>query len=164
MARKTAKPKKTKMTTATKRVVKNTQTASISSFNQLVLATVVFWLGNSVLLLLANELFPGLIVLGTHLISPLMAAVYAGGVISLVGVSATPIIESVAMKRHIRLTEMHWMTLYFLLNTAIIWLVSRFSELVGMGISVWWVALVMGLVFDVIQGMLMKYVVSGSES
>jgi hypothetical protein len=155
MARKIAKPKKAK-------AVKSSPTTT-STFSQLVLMTGVFWLGNSVILLLFNELFSGMLVLGTHLISPLMAAVYAGGIISLLGVSATPVIEQLAMKNRWSLSALHWMALYLVVNTAIIWLVGRFAEVVGLGISAWWVALVLGLVFDIAQGLLVKTVI-GSES
>lgn len=135
----------------------------MTNFMQLITATITFWLSGAVLLLLANLVTPGLVVLGTNTISGVMGALYAGGVIALVGVSAIPVLEFLSAELKMKLGNMHWMLLYLIINTGAIWLVSRFAELVGFGIGAWWVAVVLGVILDMIQGWLMTSVVSKTK-
>lgn len=138
------------------------QPAAMTSFSQLIVATITFWLGNTIVLLVANSFFPRLVVLGTHIVSPFMGALSAGAIIALFGVGVIPLIENIATMRRIKLTDMHWMGIYLVLNVLALWIVSRFAEMVGMGIQAWWVAIVLGVAFDMVQGILMKQVVSNS--
>lgn len=135
----------------------------VMSFAQLSTAFVSFLVANTLVILLANLLFPGAIVLGHHALSPLMGAIYAMTVVALIAVGVMPVVEYLANQQGTRLTNLHWLILYWVVNTGAIWLVGRMAEVVAFGISSWLVAALLGLVLDLVQGSLMKNVVSRVE-
>lgn len=51
-----------------------------------------------------------------------------------------------------------WMASYFVLNFVGVWVVARFANQLGFGISSWVVALVLAVVLDVVQGAAMMQV------
>lgn len=132
----------------------------MTSMGQLSMALVLFVVVNTVVILLANMLFPQSVVLGNDLISPVMAAIYSMVVLSLMAVGMMPVIEFVTVQQKMNLTSTHWMLLYWVINTGGLWLLSRFAELLGMGLRSWVVAVVLGLVLNLVQGMVMMKVVS----
>lgn len=176
MARKKTKtPKKTK----TQKSVKATTTASlaqalsstsssggngeVSAFmapqmtaQQLVMTAVLWLVAHSAVIFLANRWFPQVVVLGTNVITPTMGLVYSMVVFTLITVGAIPVIEAVSAQMRMRLSNLHWFALFLVIDTAAIWLVARFAEQLGLGISWWGVAVVIGLLMDLIQGFLVK--------
>jgi len=110
--------------------------------------------------LLANLFFPQAVVLGHHMLSPVMGAFYAMAVVSLIAVGVMPVVEYLANQKTVQLTSTHWLLLYWVVNAGAIWLMGRFAELVGMGIDSWVVAVILGLAIDLVQGGLMSNVVS----
>ncbi|MBU1967179.1 hypothetical protein KKH50_02705 [Patescibacteria group bacterium] len=132
----------------------------VMNFTQLSAALVSFILGSTLLVLLANLFFPKMIVLGHHLLSPVAGAFYAMTVVSFIAVGVMPVVEYLANQKNINLTSTHWLLLYWVVNTGSVWLVGRFAGIVGMGITSWVVAVVLGLALDLVQGALMNHVVS----
>lgn len=112
-----------------------------------------------VLVYAAAMLFPNMIVLGTHLISPMVGLVYSMAVFTLLTVGSIPVLEGVSGALSMKLKDMHWMVLYMFINFAGLWLVARFAEQLGMGLASWTVAAALALVFNVAQGLTIKTVV-----
>ncbi len=56
------------------------------------------------------------------------------------------------------LTTAHWMAGYLAINFVGLWVISRFSEQFGLGISAWWIVLILAAVLDFVQGMGMMLV------
>lgn len=134
--------------------------SGVMNVAQLSTALVVFLLVNTLITLIANVMFPSALVLGNHLLSsPLIAAAYSMGVVSLLVVGAMPVIESLAERAKIRLNDGHWAVLAWALNIASVRIVAQFAELLGMGISSWKVAVTLGLALSLAQGLMMKKVV-----
>lgn len=50
------------------------------------------------------------------------------------------------------LSPKDWLMGYFALNTVGIWLIARLAEILGLGLSSWLVALLLGLVLSFAQG------------
>lgn len=143
-------------------VVKTVASTS-TSISQLTNMFIAFLIGNSVVVYLANMLFPTQVVLGTHLISPMIGLLYSTILMTVAIVAAVPVIEWVVQQWQIKLTDTHWMLLYLILNTVIIWGVARLAEMIGFGIASWVVALILGIIFDVVQGLLVKTVIYSQD-
>jgi hypothetical protein len=136
--------------------VKNTE---IMSARELMITFVVWMLGHSAVLFLANRFFPEAVVLGTHQFSIFQSIFYSMMVFTLITVGSIPIIEYVAVLQNRVLKTMDWMVSFFFINALGIWLVARFAEQLGLGISSWVVAAILALVFDVVQGLLVTKVI-----
>lgn len=136
----------------------------VMNFAQLSTALVSFILGSTLVALLANLFFPKLVVLGHHMLSPVMGALYAMTVVSMIAVGVMPVVEYIANQKNVNLTSTHWLLLYWFVNAGALWLVGRFAAIVGMGIDSWIVAVILGLALDLVQGALMIHVVSKVKS
>jgi len=134
------------------------------NFTQLSTAWASFTAGSVVVTLLASLFFPRAVVLGNHLLSPVMSAVYAMSVVSLIAVGVMPVAEYVAKQNKIKMTSTHWLVLYWVVNAGSLWLMGRFAELVGLGLNSWMVAVSLGFIIDLVQGGLMMHVVGKIKS
>lgn len=110
-----------------------------------------------------NKLFPDSLVLGTNLYSPMRALYISTTVFTLLVVGMIPVIEYFFKKMNSKLEDIHWIAAYLIINAAGIWSIARFSESFGMGISSWVVALILGTILNLTQGIFMK-VVSRAKS
>ncbi len=124
----------------------------------LVITYFVLFTVNSLVVLLANSLFPQHVVLGTGHISVGWALIHAMGTLALLDVFAIPFVHEQEKKRGSMFSPQEWMGVYFVLNFIGVWGVARFAEQLGFGISSWFVALVLAVVLDVFQGMAMMQV------
>lgn len=113
---------------------------------------------NMLILYLAHLLFPQFVVLGTMTMNIVWALLHSMGVLTLLNTFAIPFVRELEHNRGHMFTPREWMLLYFAINTAGIWLIARVSEQFGLGISAWYVAVVLGLVLDFIQGLAMMQV------
>ena len=80
------------------------------------------------------------------------------GALALIDTLALPFAREA--ERHLgrMLTYQEWMLKYFVLNFVSIWIITRFSEQFGLGISSWTVAVALALVLDIAQGVVMMVV------
>ncbi|MEN8252886.1 MAG: hypothetical protein ABFQ62_00700 [Patescibacteria group bacterium] len=131
-----------------------------TSFKQLLTMFVSFFLVQSAIVYLASMLFADQVVLGTHLYSPLQGLLQSMFVLTLIMVGAMPVIELVLKRYKIKFQDKHWLLLYFVINTVAIWVVARFAEQLGFGISSWLVAVILGLIFGVDQALIVKKISS----
>ncbi len=136
----------------------------VISFAQLSAAFVSFVLVNSIITLIADALFPQAIFLGNDLLTPFAALLYSMLLVSIMAVGVMPVVEYLANLSQLKLTNLHWLILYWLVNTGALWLAGRFAAVIGFGISSWLVAVLLGLAFNLAQGSLMTNLVSRVKS
>lgn len=141
------------------RSTKSTTAAHSMKFmtaQQLTVVTLLWFVAHSVIIYFANQWYPSSVVLGTATITSMMAILYSMVVFTLLTVGAIPVIELVAAHMRWRLSNLHWFGLFWVIDAAALWFVARCAEQLGMGISSWVVAVVLGLLIDIAQGLLVK--------
>jgi hypothetical protein len=154
-----------------KRTKKNHQAAAIAaalkktsssdsvvniSLTQLSTIYVLFIIINSAIVYLAHTLFPQSVVLGTHVLSPMIALLQSMLFFTLLVVGSMPVLEILAKTLKYKLSEKSWILIYYAVNVIGLWITARFAELVGMGISSWMVAVILGLVLSLLQSLANK--------
>lgn len=122
------------------------------SFFQLVRLFGIWYVAQAIILGIVSAMFPQAIVIGTHTISPLAAIINSMLTLTLFAIGAIPLLELLQDARKMLFTTTHWMLFYFALNTAGLWIISRFAEQIGLGLSSWFVAVGLGLVMTLVQG------------
>ncbi len=127
---------------------------------QLTVMFVALLIAHSIVIYLANQWFPSLVVLGTNIYSPMAAIVYSMVLFTLIVVGATPVIEHVGNSMSRKLSDMDWMVLFVLINAGGLWLVARFAEQLGLGVASWMVVAILAVIMDVVQGLTMKVLMS----
>lgn len=155
-ARKSSTSSTRSKSTRAKTVTRSTKVSPEMSFVQLIMLYVVFFIVNSVVILVANTLFPNLVVLGTHLYSPLQALLQSMAVFSLITVAASPLVEMMASSMKWKLSFEHWIVIYAVINALGLWITARFAEMLGLGIASVTTVIVLALVLDVAQGAAVK--------
>jgi len=110
---------------------------------------------NAAVAYLANLFFPNMVVLGTYSISKLWAVLYSMGALAVINTAALPFMYKLEEWKGRPLTSMEWMFQYFVLNFSAVYVLTRLSEVFGMGVSSWLVVAVFALVVDMAQGMAM---------
>lgn len=118
---------------------------------------------NVLVIALANKLFPESVVLGTHALNVFWVLVHVGSTLAIIDTLTIPLIHEYENMRGKMLSGWEWMMKYFAINFVAIWLITRFSEQFGMGISAWWWAAILALVIDVLQGGVMMTLYSSHE-
>lgn len=125
---------------------------ALSSFQDLVGYFFVYFFVDLIILLSTAVMIPTLLVLGNNLVTPLMALILASFLLSFFVVSTVPIMELIVSRFEYEFTSRDWMAIFVAINVFFLWLLARFAQVVGMGISSWMVALVIGIVLSLIQG------------
>lgn len=84
-----------------------------------------------------------------------MALLLSSGVLAWVATLALPLFTEIEMRKQMVLTPQHWMLGYLIINVVSLWVLARFAEAIGLGISSWVYVLGMAAVLDFVQGMVM---------
>ncbi len=121
----------------------------------IVASYVALFLVNSLVLWLANALFPNHVVLGTFTIPVGWAILHSAGKLALVGTLLIPFINEYESRRGKPYTPRDWMVIYFGINFITLWLISRVPDQYGVGVSSWLVAALVAVVLDFAQGIAM---------
>jgi hypothetical protein len=108
---------------------------------------------NALVLHFANAMFPMQVVLGTYSLSYFWSLVLSSGVIALITTFVMPFITDVANQMKKVLSPVEMMIIFFVVNFGAIWLVTRESQVFGLGVSSWLVVLVLAVVMDFLQGL-----------
>jgi hypothetical protein len=136
--------------------VKSVQTQNTGM--TLVITFLVMFTVNSLVVYLASVFFPGQVVLGTQHITAGWALIHAIGSLALINTFAIPFIREFEKMKGRMLTPKEWVIDYFFINLVGVWVLARFAEQLGFGISSWVVAVVLAVVLDAAQGMAMMQV------
>jgi hypothetical protein len=110
---------------------------------------------NVLVLMIANAIAPNQVVLGTYAISYWWAIYHSMFKLSVVSVFVMPLVTLYEWKNKTTFTPKQWMMTYFVVNTVVLWEITRFAENLGLGVSSWVVLLVLAAVFNFVQGMAM---------
>ena len=113
---------------------------------------------NSLVILVASALMPTSVVLGNANSNMWWALFHSMIMLSLVGSLAVPKFEMWQKMKGIKLTMKDWMIGYLLVNFVALWIITRFSEQFGLGISHWSIVLILAAILDTVQGMGMQLV------
>ena len=128
---------------------------------------IIMWIGvfigSGIAIYLASKWFPTKVVLGTRFITPLWAIFHSVGVLATIDVAMVPVIESWAKKNKKTLTDKDWMMEYFLINAAALWIIARFANNLGLGLSSWTVAIMLGIVVNFAQGFVMTFLMGKNK-
>ncbi len=118
----------------------------------LVITYFILFAVNSLVLYLAHLWFPHHVVLGTQSLTPIWALILSMGTLTLLDTFAIPFINHYEKVRAQTLTTKDWMLAYFALNFVGVWLVTRFADNLGFGITSWIVAAILAVALDFTQG------------
>ncbi len=121
----------------------------------LVMSTVVVFIVNVLVLFVAHMIAPQTYVLGTHSLDLWWALKMSMGELALLCGLVMPFVGVIEQKRQRIFSPIEWSVLYFIVDVLGLWMISRFSEQYGLGISSWVAILPLALVLDVVQGMVM---------
>lgn len=130
----------------------------VTSSRQLALMYFVLLAINSFVIYVANMFFPENVVIGNMSLTSGWAIFLSMSMLSLIGILTVPLFEYVQEMRGSALEMPHWIGGYLVVNFVGIWLITRFAENFGLGISAWWVGLVLAAIMDFLQGVGMQLV------
>jgi hypothetical protein len=119
---------------------------------------IILFLTNSLVLILAHALSPEHVVLGTYSISYWWAIYHSMFKLTVINVFVMPLVTYYEWKNGVTATPKQWMLTYLIVNFVAIWCITRFSESLGLGVTSWFVVLVLAAVFDMVQGLVMMQV------
>ncbi len=113
---------------------------------------------NVIVLIFANKLAPQSVVFGTSILTPSWSLFLSMGALSLINLLFVPFFEQIQQELQRDLSPKEWMIGYFFLNFTGLWIISRFAEQFGFGISGWWVGALLAFILDMFQGFaIMRY-------
>lgn len=109
---------------------------------------VSFWVLNSLLLYLAELIFPNYFVLGNFWLSGPLAMLWAGLWLTVIiwGAMSLPNRLNVKITGPLKILVFYW-----LINSIAIWVLARFAALSGFGIAAYYWAICLGLVANLAQ-------------
>jgi len=96
----------------------------------------------------AESLYPFAYALGNADITPTKAAIFSGFLLTIAGRAAKDILPNWGIKTTGRYKKF---VVYWLVNSAAIWLIARFAFITGFGISSYYYALALGFVSTFLQ-------------
>lgn len=117
-----------------------------------ILTFVVLFVVNNIVLHLANMIAPDHVVLGTASISHYWAMYHSMFKLTVACTFLVPLITYYEWYNKTTFSPKQWMLAYLVFNFAVLWVISRFSENLGLGFSSWFVILVFAGVLDMVQG------------
>ncbi|PWU23533.1 hypothetical protein C5B42_02690 [Candidatus Cerribacteria bacterium 'Amazon FNV 2010 28 9'] len=113
---------------------------------------------NALVIGLANIYFPKQVVLGTMSLTTLWAIILSASTISLLTLLVMPFLRVYEMNRKKMMSPIELMIAYFFVNVVSLWLVTRVSQVFGLGVSSFIIVLILGFILDMVQGIIMMQV------
>ena len=121
----------------------------------MVVSFFIMWVVSAVIVSVANLVLPNHIVLGTMSLTTTAALLLSSGVIAWLTILGLPLFTEIEIRKQMILTPQHWMLGYFIINVVGVWVITRFSDVLGLGIASWVYVVGLAAVLDVAQGMAM---------
>lgn len=118
-------------------------------YNLMLVAMVVV---NMVVLYGANMWFPEHVVVGTQSLTVAWGLFLSSSALAVLGMLFMPVATYWESMMGRNLKPMEMMGLYFVENVVGLWLVTRVSDIFGLGVSSWMVILALAVVMDLLQG------------
>ena len=137
-------------------MAKKTHSIPTSNPNaHMVVSFFIMWVVSAVIVSVANLVLPNHIVLGTMSLTTTAALLLSSGVIAWLTILGLPLFTEIEIRKQMILTPQHWMLGYFIINVVGVWVITRFSDVLGLGIASWVYVVGLAAVLDVAQGMAM---------
>lgn len=119
---------------------------------------VVVALINFIVIRMANAWYPSNVVMGTVDLSVAWAAFLFATALSLLTILLMPFVTVIEQRIKRSLAPHEMMITYLVINFISIWLITRKSEVFGVGVTSWTVVLGLAMILDVLQGVVMMQV------
>ena len=103
---------------------------------------------NAIVLYVGSMLFPTDLVLGNNILSPVLAALVTGTILSAVMALLEPILKSLKLKIK---NEMHLALVYLVFNILGLWVLAKLANYSGFGVTSYIVVIILGLVLNTLQ-------------
>lgn len=113
----------------------------------------VMFLVNIVGIYLANLYYPKMVVVGTFGLTSVEALLLSAGVLAAINAFLIPLFHVIENSRKKMLTDKEWMLGYAIMNTVVLWLITRIPTVFGLGISSWIPLVSLALVLNFLQGL-----------
>jgi hypothetical protein len=110
---------------------------------------------NVIVLWLAVRWFPQYIILGTMSLTAVWALWLSMGKLALIGMLTMPFFTEWEHRRGKVLSSAEWSVSYFFVNFIGLWIITRFAEVFGLGVTSWMVVAGLALALDIAQGLVM---------
>lgn len=91
-----------------------------------------FWASASLVLLILGMIVPSAIVLGNDKVSGLVAVLAAGFILVAIDYVVIGVLQNMKVKIK---NEYAWPLMFFVVNGVILWLIKRFADFTGVGVS-----------------------------
>lgn len=108
---------------------------------------------NYLVLSLANILFPEQIVLGTASLTRTWSLLLSASTLTILNTFMIPVVHYHEQIRGSMYSNKEWLLSYFLINFVGLWLIARLADNLGLGLSTWWVALLLATALDWLQAL-----------
>ncbi len=109
---------------------------------------VAFWVVNSALLFFAPFVLVGMVESGNVRLSSLLASVISGFILAVADALVMPVFDWFKIKIK---DEWQWAFVFLFINVLGIWVIARYADLTGIGVSNGWIALLLGAVINLAQ-------------
>ncbi len=114
----------------------------------------LFWLVNSAFFYFAPFIFTGFIVSGNVRLTAFLASIISGFLLTVIDAATQPFSASLKIKLQ---EDWQWTLCFLFVNVLGIWLIARYADLTGVGISNAWMAVLMGAILTLIQWLIEKF-------
>lgn len=125
------------------------------SGQQLGLLYLAMLVANAIIIYLGNIFFPTRVVIGTFSITPFWAILHSAGTLALINSGTVPTLEC-WMEKYGFIEKNKRAIIYLLANFVGLWLISRFSQEIGLGLSSWFITLVLALASTIVEKFALK--------
>ena len=105
------------------------------STNSMVVQFLSLWVVNAVILLVLSALVGANIVLGTANLSAPLASVISGLILTVVAFIVPMVIDKAGLTKTVGKNEYAWAGIYLATYFVAVWVVKRFAEVTGLGVS-----------------------------
>ena len=116
-----------------------------------------FWLimavANAIVIYLASLLFPMLVVLGNDKVPNILALLFTALLLTLILSLVAPVLKILKLKVT---GDLSINTTYGIANIAGLWILGRLASFIGLGISSFVVAIVLGVILSIVQFVLWR--------
>lgn len=109
---------------------------------------VVIGVVNAIAIYLTPSFLADSVVLGTSTVPPVVAAIISGVLLTLVVSLVDPLMKQAKLKVT---NELLWGAIYGIVNIIAVWVIARGAVYTGMGITSFFVAVVLGIVLMLLQ-------------
>lgn len=120
-----------------------------------VLKFISYWLINGIVLYLASLIVQGHVVFGNAIVSLPLALIFTSLLLTVIITLVVPVFDILKIKVE---KESVWRLIYLGVNIGAIWVLARISPATGFGISRFWVAIILGIILNILQWISWKYI------